>query len=213
MTDDAALLALTQWLSPAFPVGGFAWSQGLETAIADGHVRDRASLEQWLSVSLRTGALWSDAVILAAALRKDADHAALSWEARARAGSAERLAETQTQGAAFTSAQNALAGVDFPAAPLPVAIGRAAAPLGLPAERIVALALQSAVSSLALGAVRHIPLGQTDGQAVVGGLSGAILDVAKRAVATGLDDLATATPGADLAQMRHETQEVRIFRS
>ena len=49
MTEPAALQKLLTWLSPAFPVGAFAWSAGLETAIADGRVRDAAALETWIA--------------------------------------------------------------------------------------------------------------------------------------------------------------------
>ena len=72
-----ALLTLTQWLSPAFPTGAFAYSHGLEAVIAAGTVQDVAGLEIWLSGVLRLGAGWQDAVLLAAALRPGADFEAL----------------------------------------------------------------------------------------------------------------------------------------
>ncbi|MFJ5487946.1 hypothetical protein ACIKTA_10135 [Hansschlegelia beijingensis] len=48
----AALLPLLVWLSPAFPVGGYAYSHGLEQAVEDGDVTDPASLEAWLDRGL-----------------------------------------------------------------------------------------------------------------------------------------------------------------
>ncbi|MEL7216732.1 MAG: urease accessory protein UreF, partial [Pseudomonadota bacterium] len=45
MLTDPRLLTLTQWLSPAYPVGAFGWSHGLEAAIAEGWVSDAPSLE------------------------------------------------------------------------------------------------------------------------------------------------------------------------
>ena len=116
---SADLLTLTQWLSPAFPVGGYAYSHGLETAISDGVVRDEASLQDWLTVVLTRGTGLSDAVFLCCA-RAGEDVAQM---ARAMAPSRERLSEAETQGAAFVAAVNAMDGGDLPAMPLPVAVG------------------------------------------------------------------------------------------
>ena len=74
---EAARLRAVQLLSPAFPTGGFAYSQGLEWAMAEGAVRDAATLTDWLRDGLVHGAGWSDGVLLSLALRPDADHAAL----------------------------------------------------------------------------------------------------------------------------------------
>ena len=54
MPPTADRLTLTQWLSPAFPVGSYACSQGLEQAITDGHIHDTASLTDWITASLGT---------------------------------------------------------------------------------------------------------------------------------------------------------------
>ena len=77
MTDATALQRLLTWLSPAFPVGSFAWSQGLETAIADGRVTDAASLKDWIGGSLAHGVLKTDAILLAQAWKLEADSGAL----------------------------------------------------------------------------------------------------------------------------------------
>ena len=213
MTTDADLLTLMQWLSPSFPVGSYAYSQGLEAAIAQGAVTNEAELQGWLAITLRAGALFSDAVFLAEALTDGTDHARLSAEALARAGTATRRTETLEQGRAFAAAISAMTGQDRPVCAFPVAVGQAASALDLSAERIIALYLQSLVSSLAIGAVRHIPLGQSAGQRIIAALAPAILAASKRAAATPLDHLSTSTPGADLTAMQQETLEVRIFRS
>lgn len=210
---DAALVTLVQWLSPAFPTGSFAWSHGLEWAIAQGHVRDAAGLADWLSDVIAFGSGRNDAILLALSLAPGADHAQLAVLARALAASRERAAETEEQGRAFTDTVNALAGTDHPPAPLAVAVGRAAAGLGLPAERVVALYLQSFASALVQGAVRFIPLGQTEGQRVLAGLSAPILRLSAVASGWSLDDLGSAAFGSDMAAMAHEAMDVRIFRS
>jgi urease accessory protein len=210
---EAGLLALTQWLSPAFPLGSFAYSHGLEQAIAAGAVRDAADLAAWVGDVLEHGSGRNDAILLCAALRSGADHAALADIARALAASAERLTETEAQGAALAATVNALAGADRPAAPLPVALGAAAAGLGLPPGRVAALYLQAFAQTLVLAAVRFVPLGQTEGQKVLAALGPLIERVAAEAAAAGLEDLGGAAVGADIAAMAHETMQVRIFRT
>jgi urease accessory protein len=69
MNDATALLRLMSWLSPVFPIGGFAYSAGLEQAVHAGHVGDRKSLAAWIEVQLTQGGQWNDAVILVEAHR------------------------------------------------------------------------------------------------------------------------------------------------
>jgi urease accessory protein len=210
---EADLLKLVQWLSPAFPIGGYAYSHGLETAIAEGRVGDAAGLRCWLEAVLCTGSGRADAILLAAAMAPGADHAALCGIAGALAASSERWTETMEQGRAFTDTHNALSGSSHPAAPLPIAVGRAAASLALPVDRVAALYLHAFASTLVSAAVRFVPLGQTEGQGVLAALHPAITDVAAKAARTPPERIAGSAFGADLAAMRHETLEVRIFRT
>ena len=60
------LLTLAQWLSPAFPIGAFAHSQGLEAAIAGGQLRDAAGLRDWIEGVLLFGGARNDAIFLLA---------------------------------------------------------------------------------------------------------------------------------------------------
>lgn len=207
------LLTLTQWLSPGFPTGAFAYSHGLEQVVHDGAVTDAATLEAWLADVLRYGAGWQDAVLLVQALAPGADHGALDATARALQSSAERLQETMEQGAAFARTVAAMSGRALPPRALPVAVGEAAAPLGLPREQVVALFLQAFAGNLVTIAVRHVPLGQTAGQGVLARLAPVIADIAPRAACATLDALASSALAADLAAIRHETKEVRLFRT
>ncbi len=86
---DVAVLKLLAWLSPAFPVGAFSYSHGLEWAIEDGTVVTVTDLEAWITDVLTEGAGRNDAILLRAA------HAA------AVDGDAARLAEIATLAAAF----------------------------------------------------------------------------------------------------------------
>jgi urease accessory protein len=208
-----ASLTLIQWLSPAFPTGAFAYSHGLERAVAAGDIAGVAGLEQWLRNILHHGAGWQDAVLLTQALAPDADHAALDALARALQPSAERLQESAEQGAAFARMVAGLTGRDLPPRLLPVAVGEAAATLGLPVAGIVQLYLQGFIGNLCTIATRHVPLGQTEGQAVLARLLPAIHALGAKAAEASLDDLGGCALAADLAAFQHETMEVRIFRT
>ena len=213
MTETADLLALAQWLSPAYPVGAFAWSHGLEAAIEGGAVADADALADWLDGLLRHGAGWSDAVILSAAHRGDAPDAELAALAAALAPSRERRAETVEQGGAFTRTTAALAGETAGAAPYPVAVGRAARALSLPTAQVAALYLHAFASNLVSAAVRFVPLGQTEGQRVLARLAPAIETTAAEAAQAPLAALGGAAFRSDIAAMTHETLATRIFRS
>ncbi|MEL7460004.1 MAG: urease accessory UreF family protein [Pseudomonadota bacterium] len=211
--SDADYLTLAQWMSPAFPVGGFVWSHGLETAMSDGAVHDAATLEGWLGTIITQGSGLADATLMCAAMAPEAELDALGDLACALAGSAERLAETNAQGAAFTSAHNALTGHEFTPAPMPVALGRAARALSLSPSVVAAHFLQAFTANLISAAVRFMPLGATQGQAVLQALQPAIVNTARAAATADVDTIAMSQPGADFAAIAHETQDVRIFRS
>lgn len=213
LPDAASLLMLVQWLSPAFPVGGFAYSHGIETAIQRGELPDATAVAGWIGDVLAHGGPRGDAILLAHALRPGADHAALADLVRALAPTSERLRETEETGAALTRATDALAGTDLPPLPWPVALGRAAVRLALPPDLVIAMALHGFAANLVTVAVRFVPLGQTEGQAVLAGLTPAVLRIAADAVDAPLDAIASATLRGDIASALHETLEIRMFRT
>ena len=210
---DTALLSLVQWLSPAFPVGSYACSHGLEWAISAGDVTTAAQLQRWIGTVLTEGAGRTDAILLAQALHPDTDLADLAALAQALAASRERLMETLDQGRALGQTIAALTGHLQPEMPYPVALGAAARGLGLPVVRVVALYLHAFASTLVQAGVRFVPLGQTDGQAVLAALHPVILQVAEDAACAGIDRIGSGAVRSDLAAMRHETMDVRIFRT
>ena len=207
------LLTLVQWLSPSFPTGGFAYSHGLEAAIASGRVVGAEGVRAWLVDVLVLGAGRQDAILLAQSLLPFADHDDLGALGRALQVSAERLAETLDQGTAFARTVAGLTGRDLPARCLPVAVGEAAAPLGLEAEEVVALYLHGFASNLTSVAMRFMPLGQAEGQGVLQALHGPIAALAAEAPHLRPEDLGASALGADMAAMEHETMDVRIFRT
>jgi urease accessory protein len=207
-----ALLTLGQWLSPAFPVGAFAWSHGLEQAVRDGAVKDAGTLADWLDAMLTCGAGRTDAILLIEAARAE-DVAEIAELAAALAPSRERLAETMGQGAAFAAMMRAVWGFDMPDMAYPVAVGRAARLAGLPEVTVAQMFLQSVASNLVQAAQRLMPLGQTSAQRVLMDLSPLCAQVAQEADGAGLDGIGGAGFAMDIASMRHERMEPRMFRS
>lgn len=213
--DARGLGVLAIWLSPAYPVGAFAYSHGLERAIADGAVHDGESLRAWVATLVAQGAGRSDAILLAHAWR-DPDDAALEALAIALQPSAERRLESRAQGAAFaqvTAAAWPAPGLDGRALPYPLAVGRAARAHGLPLGPVLAVVVQGFAANLVSAAVRLVPLGQTEGQRVLAALLPLCHAVAAEAEAAPLDALGGCTLLSDIASMRHETLETRLFRS
>jgi urease accessory protein len=206
------LVTLTQWLSPAFPVGGFAFSHGLDHAVAAGDLRDAGDVAAWLRAVLRFGAGRSDAILLAQA-HGGGDVTALDDLAQALCAGRERLVETQAQGRAFTLLTNTLLATDLVPCALPVAVGAQARHLSLTTPTIASLYLHAFASNLASIATRIVPLGQTEAQRLLADLGADIAQLGTEAATASLDDLGSGVPGGDLAALLHETQDVRLFQS
>src|SRR3954467_15746182 len=73
MTTDAALYRLMTWLSPAYPLGAFSYSHGLEYAVEVGMVKNAATMTEWIATVLEQGAGHTDAALFAAAWRSAND--------------------------------------------------------------------------------------------------------------------------------------------
>lgn len=213
--DSAALLTLTQWLSPSFPIGAFSYSHGLEYAVHSGSVADSAGFEAWIMQMLRHGAGRNDAILVCAAYHAagSAELADVDALARALCPSSERLLETVEQGAAFAATTSDVWGLNLPPLSLPAAVGAAAAARRIPLDPTLRLYLHAMAGNLTSAAIRLIPLGQTEGQRVLAGLSDLVDTLAEEAQAATLDDLGATAFAIDIASMRHETQYSRMFRS
>jgi len=266
MTDPAALQKLITWLSPAFPVGAFAWSAGLETAIADRRVTSAERLENWIEGTLSHGGVRNDAILLAEAWRAvgepvfvasplpasptrgeveveglaelvpqsppgtsplvgeagrgEATRAALSDLADlslALTAGRERWMETTITGDNYVLAakhwpSDILALLPEPC-PYPVAVGAIAAAHGIDLLDTLLAWLTATVHGQISVAVRLVPLGQSDGLRVLAALEPHVAVLAAAAATATLADLGAIAYAADIAQMRHETLEPRIFRS
>ena len=225
--EAAALYRLMTWLSPAFPVGAFSYSSGIEWAVETGDIADAASLRGWLAAMLADGSGFCDGVFLAhahraALLRDEVVLRDVAELAAAFVPSRERQLETSAQGRAFVDIARAawncdgleqmIANCDG-AIVYPVAVGLVSAAHGIPLAPTLHAFLHALASNWISAGARLIPLGQTDSQRVLAVLEPVVVATAGRALAASLDDLGSATFRADLASMRHETQYTRLFRS
>ncbi len=214
MPTNAQILTLTQWFSPAYPVGAYSYSHGLEWAIEEGDVHDFASAFDWAADVLRHGTGWNDALFLAAAYHAVQDQLpGLDEDCRAFAPSKERLKETVLQGAAFCKITEAMLGQGLEGLTYPVAAGRAAKLADLPLELTVQMYLQAFLANQSAVAMRLVPLGQTEGQRLIRDLTPLCADIATEALSATLDDLSSTAFLSDIASMKHETQYSRIFRT
>lgn len=224
---NAALYRLMAWLSPAYPVGAFSYSGGIEWAVEAGDIGDAQTLKTWLATILSEGGGFADAVFFVHAHRASTADDVVALRAVAELAAAfvpskERFLETTAQGRAFLETTRAawpcraigrFAGAwDGPVA-LPVAVGVACAGHGIPCEAALPAFLHALTANWISAGVRLIPLGQTDGQRVLAALEANVATAAARALETPLEDVGTAAFRADLAGMRHETQYTRLFRS
>jgi len=228
------------WLSPAFPIGSFAYSQGLEWAVECGWINDSDTLQTWLRTLTMHGSLHNDLVLLSEAYRAP-NQAALDQIAELGAAlqpSAERSAEANQQGASFliayqeswagheSSAQTAAARpntvhtnddpnritTDQPVT-LPIAVAIAARSNELPLAPTLEAYAIAFHSNLVSAAIRLSVIGQFDGQRILAALMPDIRVVSQTATRATLDDLGSTTFASDIAAMKHETQHTRLFRS
>jgi urease accessory protein len=224
------LARLLTWLSPAFPVGGYSYSHGLEYAVERGLVRDLPSLIAWIEGILRHGSGRNDAILLDVAWRAQTSGDAvlladvLDW-AEVFRGTAELALESAAQGRAFLDAVRAAwpdARLDALAAlaaerartlAYPVAVGVALAIAGIAAAAARRAYLHAFAANLVSAGVRLIPLGQSDGLRTLAALEGTVAEVAQQTADLTLADLGGAAWMVDLSSARHETQYTRLFRS
>jgi len=224
-TGPAELLKLITFLSPAFPVGAFSYSHGLEWAIDSGAVRTTDALQRWLADLLEKGSVWTDAVLFVEAYQAarvlDSPRLRSAAElACALSPSRERHLEATAQGRAFLDtilaswpSPSAWFLRDLNDATYSVAVAAVAADHGIAAESALPAYLNAFIANLISVGVRLIPIGQNAGLSVLAALHPKIAMIAERALRSTLDDLGSATILSDIASMRHEKQYSRVFRT
>jgi urease accessory protein len=220
ITTEPALLRLLQLSSVGLPVGGFAYSQGLEHAIDAGWVKDAAACEGWLDLQLRHALARLDLAVvfrLYRALGEEDGAAVCHWNDYLLACRETReLYLTDTaMGQALKRLLGSL-GMRVPGTvdtSFVTAFSSAAWQWGIDG-RACALALAwSWLENQAAAATKLIPLGQTRTQQMLGALQAAIPDALDTAGALNDDSLGAGLPALALASTLHETQYSRLFRS
>ena len=215
-----AVMRLSAWLSPAFPVGGFAYSGGLEAAIVSHLIRDEEGLYAWLRLLLTDGGLRNDAILFVEAYRRLDDEAALAELAElsvALAGSAERYQEVTRLGEAFVQAARSwphpvLDMLDRPLA-YSVAVGAVAAAHDVEPGDALVVFLQAQLHQLVSVAVRLGVIGQRQAVELTARFEVDLLREVDALLHLTLNDLGSASIIAETLSMRHETQYSRLFQS
>ena len=225
---DATLYRLLSWLSPMFPIGSFAYSHGLETAVASGRVRDGHSLQGWIAAVLGHGLGRIDADILREAHRAAlvADVEALdvaNQRGLAFRATTELALESTAQGEAFLATCRAAwpdprlddwaARLDGRPVCYAAAVGAATGCAGIPLVSTLTAYLQAMAANLVSAGLRLGMIGQTNGQRILAALEPIVGAAVASALTRGPGAFGGATFAVDLASMAHETQYTRLFRS
>ena len=234
--DHAWLYRTLSWMSPAWPIGSFAFSGGLEWAHEAGWLADCDAVEGWLRESLACGALQSEAQAFVHGWQAAPDAAAMRELAElvmAAQGSAERALEASAQGAAFrrialaanreanpaeTAAyEAALFGIADDALPYALAASALFATFCVPLEPALTAYLHAALANLVSAAQRIVPLGHTEAQLLLVRLEPDVATAVTHAIPRWSipleQSLSSAALAADIACMAHETQYTRLFRT
>jgi urease accessory protein len=222
--SGVALTRLMQLVSPALPIGAFAYSQGLEQAVACEWVTDEASAAEWLLGLLAHGMTTLDLPVLERlidAWRTDNRERVDAWSAWLAAcrPTRETRAEERQLGSALARALVAIGVREAEgwesrahvtqAAMFALAAARFAIPTGA-AMAGYAFAWAEATTS---AAVRLIPLGQSAGQRLLAAAGDEIPEAVERARDLADDELAATAPGQAIASALHEALYSRLFRS
>ena len=235
MTELTDTIRQTQVLaalfSPAFPIGAFSYSHGIEAAIASGYVDDAVTAHDWIETILLGGSGRNDAILMANAYNavrlhaakdgqlvggRNAEIEAINELAFALSPGAERAQESRELGMNFTRMTKKVYQLDIGLSPplaYPVAAGLAARHLGCELQLSLSLFLQSFICNLISVVVRAVPLGQSDGQIILARLMPAVAALADEAATTPLGDIGGYAILADHASILHENLETRIYRT
>lgn len=220
--NAASLLHLLQFASPALPIGGYSYSQGLETAIEEGRVHDAVSAHAWLVRYLDEVLARWDAPLLWRLMNAFAarDAAAVeAWSAcfLASRDTAELRAETVQMGYSLTRLIAELDVADTGPLgddpPLPAAFACAVDALDIPHGEALLAMLFAWAENQVLVCVKSVPLGQVAGQRLLLSLRPEIERAAVTARTLADADLSNWSPGLSMLSMRHEVQHGRLYRS
>lgn len=222
--NDISLLRLMQLVSPGLPVGAYAYSQGLEYAVATGTVRDETTTQHWICGVMEHAVCRLDVPILMRlhAAWHAADHAAVEyWSAFLHAcrESAELQAEDRHLGAALSrllvslDIGDAKAWMAHPHTSFATPFALAAVRWNIPVRALAMGYVWTWLENQVAAALKLISLGQTAGQRVLSHAIGQMPVWVENGMASRDEDIGVFVPMAGIFSALHETQYSRLFRS
>lgn len=223
LTEEQLNLLLI-WFSPAFPIGSFSYSHGLETMVMNESVCGPESLKDWVETVMLQGSGQTDGVIFREAYRAVQEHDSsrlceLALLSAALLPTEELALESQAQGEAFMAAAGNIWQADkkYPTelsgTTLAIAAAVTCAAHAIPLGYSLSSWYHATASSLVSAGVRLIPLGQTAGLNVLVSLADTVVKACKQARTISLEDIGSSAPMLDLGSIHHETIYSRLFRS
>ena len=223
----SALLQLMWLASPALPVGGFSYSEGLEAAVEAGRVTNETEAAAWLRDQLHLSLARSDLAVCAKAFkawqRNDLAHVTElnDWVTTTRE-TAELRQQTQQMGRSLVEWLKNRGEIDArvaqlkaltPAPTWPVAFALAAAQTGAPLREALLSFGFGWAENMVQAALKAVPLGQSAGQRVLAALVADLPAAVDQATALMDSERQAFTPMLAILSARHETQYSRLFRS
>jgi len=219
---DTSLLRLLQLSSATLPVGGYAFSQGLEYAVDKGWLKNAEDVRAWLSLQLQQSLANTDLPLLARQLRaariQDCEKM-IYWNhytLACRETSELRLNDT-AMGAAMV---RLLSHLDVP---MPLrdqqeitfvaAFAMAAAHWQIDTRIACQGYLWSWLENQVAAATKLVPLGQTSAQQLLGELLPEIPQAIDYSETIADGAIGGSLPAVAMASAWHETQYSRLFRS
>jgi urease accessory protein len=220
------LLRLIWLASPALPIGGFSYSEGLEAAVDSGRVGNEAQAAEWLVDQLQLGQARSDLAVLAQAVPawRAQDLARVrqlnDWVMHTRESSELRLQTEQMGRSLLEWLRHDEAAASLPLAACaalppsyPVAFALAASSAQAGVREIVLACAFGWAENMTQAAIKSVPLGQSAGQRILARLARAIPVAVDQALATSDADRQAFTPMLAILSSQHEIQYSRLFRS
>ena len=214
-TSTENLARLLQLASPALPVGAYSYSGGLEAVVEAGLVTDAVSAERWISDVLEHSTARMEAPVLWRMMQRRDELGTWNEFFLASRETAELRAETVQMGYSLARLLKDLGTgtIELEEPSFPAAFAFAVSAWGIDPHAALQAYLWTWLENQAMAAVKSVPLGQTEAQAMLLRLGGRLAGIVEDVAAMHDEDLANFTPGLAILSARHETQYSRLFRS